>query len=195
MKKKRRKEYQLKKNNETSKMFEEIINEIKKDLNNDDKIATIQEYSHLLRKKLTSRLTDDFVRSITFDYVKEDYKNERELCMGGGYNALCTILSKTIFKGETRNSSIPLYELKGEIIIKSLFNIYVNKDVNKKYLLLPPDYRPEEKAAVEQVARCAIDYIAGMMDTFAISEFERLTGISYDCIDVTNIPKVDRKAK
>lgn len=178
-----------------SKMFEDIINGIKDDLNKDDKIATIQEYSHLLRKKLTSILTNDFVNSITFEeIVDDDEKKEKKLCMDVTHRTLCKILTKIIFKGATRNSSIALYELKGEIVIKSLFNIYVNKDVNKKYLLLPPDYRPEEKAAVEQVARCAIDYIAGMMDTFAISEFERLTGISYGCMDVTKIPEVIRKA-
>lgn len=195
---KKKKEVSTEKSNKASGLLEKMIKDIKTELYNDDKIATIQEYSHLLRKKLTSRLTDDFVRNITFDNIKKDYKNEykneRELCLEVGHNALRTILSKTVFKGETRNSSIPLYELKGEIIIKSLFNIYVDEKVNKKYLLLPPDYRPEEKAAVEQVARCAIDYIAGMMDTFAISEFERLTGISYNDINVTTIPEVIRKA-
>lgn len=192
---KKKDEVSTEKSNQASELFERIIDEIKKGLSNDDKIATIQEYSHLLRKKLTSRLTDDFVRNITFDNVdkvKEDHKNERELCLKVGHNALCTILSKTILKGETRNSSIPLYELKGEIIIKSLFNIYVDENVNKKYLLLPPDYRPDEKATAKQVARCAIDYIAGMMDTFAISEFERLTGVSYNDINVTKIPEVIR---
>lgn len=189
---KKKKWVSTEKSNQASELFIKIINEIKTELNNDDKIATIQEYSHLLRKKLTSRLTDDFVRKITFDNVKKDHKNKRELCMEIGYKALCTILSKTILKGETRNSAIPLYELKGEIIIKSLFNIYVDENVNKKYLLLPPDYRPKENATDEQVARCAIDYIAGMMDTFAISEFERLTGVSYDDINVTKIPEVIR---
>ena len=189
---KKKKWVSTEKSNQASGLFIKIIDEIKTELNNDDKIATIQEYSHLLRKKLTSRLTDDFVRKITFDNVKKDHKNKRELCMEIGYKALCTILSKTILKGETRNSSIPLYELKGEIIIKSLFNIYVDENVNKKYLLLPPDYRPDEKATAKQVARCAIDYIAGMMDTFAISEFERLTGVSYNDINVTKIPEVIR---
>ena len=177
-----------------NKLFVDILDNIKDELEKTENVSTIQEYSHLLRKKLTSKLTDDFVKSITFEEVDDDKHKDKELCMDIIHRTLCKILSKIIFKGATRNSSIALYESKGEIVIKSLFNIYVNKDVNKKYLLLPPDYRPEEKAAVEQVARCAIDYIAGMMDTFAISEFERLTGISYDCIDVTNIPKVNRKA-
>ena len=169
---KKRKGLSIDNRDKASQRFEEIISGIKEDLNKDNKIATIQEYSHLLRKKLTSRLTDGFVNSITFEEIDSEEKKDKELCMDDTHRTLCKILSKIIFKGATRNSSIALYELKGEIVIKSLFNIYVNKDVNKKYLLLPPDYRPEEEAAVEQVARCAIDYIAGMMDTFAISEFE-----------------------
>ena len=181
-----------KERDDACKLFKGILDNIKDELEKTENVSTIQEYSHLLRKKLTSKLTDDFVKSITFEKVNDD-KN-KELCMDIIHRTLCKILSKIIFKGATRNSSIALYESKGEIVIKSLFNIYVNKDVNKRYLLLPPDYRPEEKSAVEQVARCVIDYIAGMMDTFAISEFERLTGISYDSINVAEIPEVKRKA-
>lgn len=169
-------------------LFDGIVNGIKNELDETGVITTIQEYSHLFRKKLTSKLTDDFVRSITFD------NNKSEVDMNKSHNALCSILTKIIFKGVTRNSNIALYELKGEIVIKSLFNIYVNKRINKNYLLLPPDYRPEEKATEEQAAQCAIDYIAGMMDTFAISEFERLTGIDYYNIDVSIIPEISRVA-
>lgn len=170
----------------------EIIKKIKENLDDNAMITTIQEYSHLFRKQLTSKLTDDFVRSIVFEEIVD--VNEYELRMDTTHRVLCSILSKIIFKGVTRNSSIALYELKGEIIIKSLFNIYVDKNINKNYLLLPPDYRPKESDSQEQIARCVMDYIAGMMDTYAISEFERLTGISYDSIDVTKIPSVNRKA-
>ena len=167
-------------------LFDGIVKGIKEELKEPVVITTIQEYSHLFRKKLTSKLTDNFVRSITFD------NNKSEVDMDKSHKALCSILTKIIFKGVTRNSNIALYELKGEIVIKSLFNIYVDKKINKDYLLLPPDYRPEEKATNEQAAQCAIDYIAGMMDTFAISEFERLTGKDYNNIDVSIIPKIPR---
>lgn len=172
--------------------FGEIVRMIKERLDNNENTTTIQEYSHLCRKQLTSKLTDDFVRSIVFE--KNEDVNEDELRMDLTHRILCSILSKIIFKGVTRNSSIALYELKGEIIIKSLFNIYVDKNINKNYLLLPPDYRPKESNSEEQIARCVMDYIAGMMDTYAISEFERLTGVSYDSIDVAKIPNVNRKA-
>ena len=163
---------------------------IKKGLDLEDTTTTIQEYSHLFRKQLTSKLTDDFVRSIVFE--KNEDVNEDEVLMDSTHRVLCSILTNIIFEGVTRNSSIALYELKGEIIIKSLFNIYVDNKINKKYLLLPPDYRPKESDSQEQIARCVIDYIAGMMDTYAISEFERLTGMAYDSIDVAIIPNVKK---
>lgn len=170
--------------------FEEIVGMIKKGLDLEDTTTTIQEYSHLFRKQLTSKLTDDFVRSIVFE--KNEDVNEDEVLMDSTHRVLCSILTNIIFEGVTRNSSIALYELKGEIIIKSLFNIYVDNKINKKYLLLPPDYRPKESDSQEQIARCVIDYIAGMMDTYAISEFERLTGMAYDSIDVAIIPNVKK---
>ena len=172
--------------------FVEIVSMIKEGLDSEETTTTIQEYSHLFRKQLTTKLTDDFVRSIVFE--KNEEVNEDELRMNSTHRVLCSILSQIIFKGVTRNSSVALYELKGEIIIKSLFNLYVDDNINKNYLLLPPDYRPKESDSQEQIARCVIDYIAGMMDTYAISEFERLTGISYDSMDVTKIPIVNRIA-
>jgi len=174
--------------NKASNEFDEIIKDIKESLNN-EKVNTIQEYSHLFRKRLTSKLSDDFVKSVGFD------STQKILCMDATHKALCKILSKIIFRGATRSSSIALYELKGDIIIVSLFNIYFNEDINKDYLLLPPDYRPNKNDDEAKKARCVIDYIAGMMDTYAISEYERLTGISYKSIDVSIIPNVEESKK
>ena len=57
-------------------------------------------------------------------------------------------------------------------------------------MLLPPDYRPNSTDSSEVIARCCIDYIAGMMDTFAIAEYERLTGISFERINILKIPDI-----
>ena len=61
-------------------------------------------------------------------------------------------------------------------------------------MLLPPDYRPEELQKKEkdqnpvilmkEIVQNSIDYIAGMMDTFAISEYERIFSIDFDNIDL-----------
>lgn len=176
--------------------FETIIDYVKSNIDKDTTKTTIQGYSHVFRKLLTSKLTDTLVRSVTYEN-NEEYK-QKEICMDAAHYALCRILTKTTFKAATRKSEIALYELKGEIVIKSLFNIYIeNTKADKKSnsLLLPPDYRPDFYDSIEQKARCVIDYIAGMMDKFAIAEFERLTGVMFDAIDVSKIPEVIKPSK
>jgi dGTPase len=171
--------------------FETIIDYVKSNIDKDTTKTTIQGYSHVFRKLLTSKLTDVLVRSVAYEY-NEEYK-QYEICMDAAHYALCRILTKTTFKAATRKSEIALYELKGEIVIKSLYNIYIQNTIAEEKsnsLLLPPDYRPGIDDSIEKKARCVIDYIAGMMDTYAIAEFERLTGTKFKDIDVTVIPKV-----
>lgn len=171
--------------NQAYNTFTEITNTIRKELNNDDKIKTIQEYSHLFRKNLTSRLTNEFVINLSFN------EKEGELCIEEPYGALCKILSKIIFICVSRNSEVALYETKGEIVLKTLFNIYVDEKINKNYYLLPPDYRPENDE-IKTIVRCVLDYLAGMMDTYAISEYERLTSKSFYNMNINNIPEIKK---
>lgn len=61
--------------------------------------------------------------------------------------------------------------LHGEIVLKSLYDIFTDKTLNKKGQLLPPDYRPHGDYTID---KGSIDYLAGMMDTFANSQYEEL---------------------
>ena len=178
-------------------MLENLINNIKQELyklvdDNNRKwdIKNLQQYSHLFRKRLVSKLTDEFIRSVDFD----PSSNSKKLKLGGDYGILCKLLSKTIFTCITRRPHVALYEKRGEIVIKTLFNIYADIKKNPNFMLLPPDYRPkkneQEKYIDSDIARCCIDYIGGMMDTFAIAEFERLTGIKFDNIDISSTPDI-----
>ncbi len=160
-------------------------------------IKNIQENSHLFRKSLISILTNLFVRKLSVGVVSNNdctmhgtIINTKELTLETKYKQLRDSLRDIIFECAIRKSSIAIYEAKGEIVIKSLFNIYSDKKISKKYYLLPLDYRPEENDTKEVVARKVIDYIAGMMDTFAISEYERLTGKNFNNIDIKNIPPI-----
>lgn len=160
-------------------LFSQYIEDVKKDI----KANNLQQYSHIFRKKLISLLTDRLIRSVTYS------ETNNELTLDNYHNVLCKVLAKTIFVCITRNSQVATYEKKGEIVIKTLFNIYANKDINQEYMLLPPDYRPNPDHS-DDVAQCCIDYIAGMMDTYAIAEYSRLTGISFDDINILEIPDV-----
>lgn len=165
---------------EAIKLFKTYIEQAQNNIN----ASNLQQYSHIFRKKLISLLTDNFIRSVGYS------EKNNELNLEYYHNVLCKILSKTIFTCITRNPQIATYEKKGEIVIKTLFNIYANNSVNQDHMLLPPDYRPTNSKNANEVARCCIDYIAGMMDTYAIAEYERLTGIKFNDINILGIPDI-----
>ena len=186
-----------KKNNKVYNLFHGIIINAENTMGCSCNIENIQMNSHLFRKSLTSILTNLFIRKLSVRVVSNEDcimhgipKNTRELSLEKNYKLLRDSLRDIIFECAIRKSSIAIYEAKGEIVIKKLFNIYSNKKISKKYYLLPLDYRPDENAPKEVVARKVIDYIAGMMDTFAISEYERLTGEDFNNIDIWNIPTI-----
>ena len=152
-------------------------------------LITIQDYSQVFRKSLISNLTHQFINDVTMAHVKDKVADEHgtdyaqmELQLDE-YKNLCKLLSKTIYECVMRDPIISLYEKKGEIVLKGLYNIYSNEKINEDGKLLPPDYRPreEEKYTLEMGT---IDYLAGMMDTFAISKYKELCGTSFDEISL-----------
>lgn len=100
------------------------------------------------------------------------------------YKQLLKLLKKSVFTCSTRDTDIQEYERKGEIIINTLYNIYSDPTNNKDGMLLPPNYR-----GGASLKENSINYIAGMMDTFAISMFEEHTGVSFDKIDLSSSKK------
>lgn len=185
------------KDENASKKFEEFVKQAKNYV--ERKSPNVQKYSKLFRLKLTSILTDKFVRDITIGSIdKKDAKehgvnkDNQELKLDE-YQVLLSKLKKAVFECSTRDPNIQEYERKGEIIIKSLFNLYTDFNKNNDARLLPPDYRPEElekdardeEVLKTQLIQNSIDYIAGMMDTYAISEYERLFNAKFDEIDLS----------
>lgn len=156
----------------------------------------LQEYSQVFRKSLTSLLTSYFIHDIVLGHITESEAIEHSTIAGNRElkldksRPLCKILSKKIFKGVTRHSNIALYEERGAKVIENLFKLYNNKDVNKNGQLLPPDYRPkfedgdDDDVKKKKYARAASDYIAGMMDTFAINTYENLFSTPFSSIQI-----------
>ena len=147
---------------------------------------TIQEYSQVFRKCLTSKLTYEFINDITLAEITDNKailehgteNGQLELQMDE-YKNLCRLLSTTIYDCVTRDPDVTLYECKGEVVLRSLFEILSDEKTNKGGKLLPPDYRPYEGYSLQ---KGCIDYLAGMMDTFAISQYEKLCGIPFEKI-------------
>ena len=151
-----------------------------------------EEYSHVFKKELTSCLINELINDITLMPVEEASKeksgttNDYELGFFT-YSDLVEGLKTLTFKCVNQKKNVRVYEKRGEIIIRGLFNLFMDdKDINKDYILLPPEYRPESNAEKNKVVRNVLDYIAGMMDSYAITLYEQYFGrrfcdITFEC--------------
>lgn len=86
-----------------------------------------------------------------------------------------------MFRCINRNDVVYHYEKEGETVIDFLVDFYLN-DI----MYLPPEYRANEllyqhpslntcdKEHLQK--RLVCDYIAGMMDSYAISQYEKYSG-------------------
>jgi dGTPase len=128
---------------------------------------TSEEYSIVLRKEITSTIVNLLCKDITVtekNGVQElGYRTKEKLAEG---------LKKLLFRAILRKKDVQLYEKRGEKIIKGLYEVLTDKKYNKGNILLPAELRlikdPQE--------RLVIDYIAGMMDSYAAQEYERYFG-------------------
>ena len=201
--------YLSNKDSKVSKEFGFFVEEAIKYANKQEH-NNVQKYSKLIRMSLTSQLTDAFVKNVTINKIDEETSKEHNTNKNyelelNEYKKLLKELKKAVFECSTRDTNIQEYERKGEIIIKSLFNFYTDLSKNINAMLLPPDYRPEELQKKEneqdkekvklELVQNSIDYIAGMMDTFAISEYERLFSIDFDNIDLGQDIEIKKKGK
>lgn len=160
-------------------LFSEMINGVERKLKY-SVVNTQQEYMHLFRVFLSSLMKSILVRNIEFDIEK------KELTLKKTHKALCKILSKITMRNVMRNTDIALYEARGEVVIRTLFNIYSNKNINRNFALMPPDYRPKTDN-IEEIVRTAIDYISGMSDSFARNKFRELTGVDFENISIAEL--------
>lgn len=193
-----------KKSEESYQLFMEIVDECMR-YANDSKIENVQDHSKLFRMRLTSNLTNLFVQDITIARITKEEAEEHgtkdyfELSLDK-YKCLLKDLKNVVFECTIRDNDVQLYEMRGEIVLKSLFSVYSDAEANEDGKLMPPDYRPKtsymkckdedaKKQYKKDLAQNAIDYIAGMMDTYAKEEYERLFDVKFDKISLENIKK------
>ena len=125
--------------------------------------GTSEEYSIVLRKELTSTIVNTLCLDLGLVNGRLGYKKHEKLAEG---------LKKLLFKAILRKKDIQLYERKGEQVIKGLFEVYNDSKYNKDNILLPPELR----AIKDLKARLVTDYISGMMDSYAVQEYEKFFG-------------------
>lgn len=159
------------------KKFEEIIKNSKKYAKCGSQYDSSEEFSFLFKKELTSKIVDTLIKDIGVvdvdDKQKEKTNTSHTKELGfKKYKSLSEGLKKVTFKCLNRSDLIHLYEKKGDKILNGLFKVY-NSDENKENKLLPPEYRPRNG---ENRQRLIVDYIAGMMDSFAESTYKKYFG-------------------
>lgn len=142
----------------------------------------IQEYSQIFRKELASVLTDRFINDVGVVEISEDANEEHGTSEKHElgflhYGKLVSGLKNITWECLNRCDYITMYEHKGKVVVEDLFEMFTDKTYNANWNLLPPDYRPDND---EEIYRCVVDYIAGMMDTFAFSVYEKHFGKNYD---------------
>lgn len=144
------------------------------------------QYSKLFRQELASRLINLALNDIGMVPVTEEMsaktgtvQNEELGFLSHG--ELIHGLKTIVFKCINHNDEVYHYEKEGEKVIRFLADLYRN-DV----IYLPPEYRAKEliiqypdldetHSEVLQ-ERLICDYISGMMDSYAISAYEKFSG-------------------
>ncbi|SFL49954.1 dGTP triphosphohydrolase [Rugamonas rubra] len=130
---------------------------------------TSEEYAIVLRKELTSTIVNELCRDIGLvDHghghgVELGYRSKKALAVG---------LKTLLFQAILRKKDVQLYEKRGEKIIRGLYEVLTDTRYNKNNILLPAELRRVDAPQ----ARLVVDYIAGMMDSFAAQEYERYFG-------------------
>lgn len=151
--------------------FSEIVQKIRAVALKANRLNTSEEYAVVLRKELTSTIVNELCGDIGLigenHYTELGYKEFRLLAKG---------LKKLLFKAILRKKNVQLYEKRGEKVIRGLFDVYIDKKYNENLSLLPPEYRALEGKYLRE--RLVVDYIAGMMDSYAIKEYQEYYGIA-----------------
>lgn len=137
------------------------------------------EFSKMFRQELSSIIIFTLMSDIGLVDVKPDFqeKTGTQYSQELGFNTYAELakgLKEITFKCINHNSDVYYYEQRGKALLHYLSDLY-----NDKKLLLPPEYRADEDKLQQ---RLICDYIAGMMDSYAISTYEKFSGKSFNNI-------------
>lgn len=129
--------------------------------------GTADEFNSLFMKELASRL----VHVLVCDIGLVDDNNGGRILGYLTHAKLADGLKRLTFKAVKMRPDVMRYERMGANVIAGLFKVYMDRSFNKDMVLLPANYRVQDKWE-----RKVKDYISGMMDSFAIEQYERYYG-------------------
>ncbi|WP_352400130.1 dGTP triphosphohydrolase [Anaerotignum sp.] len=169
---------------ESFELFETIVNDARKTAGykNDDVDITSSEYLQIFGKELASKIINTAIIGIRMMDVdkqaKEKTQTQRAKELGfyeDKVRDLIKGLKDIIFECINHTSEVYHYEQEGKKVIEFLSDFYTNNE--DKYL--PPEYRASrwKDCGMPKIQkRLTCDYIAGMMDTYAIELYTKYSG-------------------
>ena len=173
-------------NSESYSVFEENVNEARKKAGYGTNKIDSTQYSKLFRQELASRLINLALNDIDLITVTDDMRNKTNTMQNEElgfkkYEELIHGLKDIVFRCINHNDDVYHYEQQGRRVIKFLRELY-----SSEKMYLPPEYRAKEiMNQYEDLKdvdsnrlqnRLICDYIAGMMDSYAISVYEKFSG-------------------
>lgn len=180
-------------NDQSVSQLEKIILESKEKAGFKNKKISAAEFSKLYRKEVTSRIINTLINDIGIVDLSEEEKKKkgtkRKQEIGFvTYAQLASGLKKTTYECITNNDEVYAYEQQGEHMLKELYNFYSN---HPDYL--PPEYRADNILQQYEAVyseerndngmkdvlqkRLVFDYIAGMMDEYVRTAYNRIKNI------------------
>lgn len=168
------------------KKLEEIVQDAKTTAGNGTRRIDSTEYSKLFRQELSSTLINLALNDVGLVEVDEEKRvktqthQEEELGFLN-YGELIHGLKIIVFRCINHNDEVYHYEQEGKKVLKCLREVYSNDE-----MYLPPEYRAKE--LIKQYSNLAdkdinvfqkrliCDYISGMMDSYAITAYEKFSG-------------------
>lgn len=173
-------------NSQSLQRFVQIVEESKMTAGYGKSHIGSTEYSKLFRQELSSRLINLFLNDIDMlemnDELREKtYTRQEKELQFIHYGELVSGLKAIIFKCINNNDRVYSYEQNGKKVLEKLCGLYMD---NPMYL--PPEYRVGELVTIyndlvpydpqKLQKRLICDYVSGMMDSYAISTYEKFSG-------------------
>lgn len=148
------------------------------------------EFCKLFRQELSSSIIYTLISDIDIINIDEEYQkktgtvNSEELGFKK-YGELADGLKEITFRCINHNNDVYYYEQRGLSVLRYLTTFYTNH-----VQFLPPEYRADnvinkynlQKNKEDYQQRLICDYISGMMDSYAISVYEQITGKAFSNI-------------
>lgn len=172
------------------KILEQTVSDTKEKSGYGKKEIESTQYSKLFRQELASKLinlalNDISLIPVTTEMSEKTGTKQKEELGFLSYSELIHGLKDIVFKCINHNDEVYHYEKQGKKVLEFLKEFYTNDT-----MYLPPEYRAkelmhqysdlEDKDENHLQQRLICDYIAGMMDSYAVLVYEKYSGKKFN---------------